>query len=89
MQAKIIKDWNHCFTVTGASDGIKNILKLLICSENGKKPGVMIPIPQYPLYSASLAEFDMKQIGYYLDEANAWGLDVAELQVTEDNQIKR
>lgn len=41
----------------------------------------MVPIPEYPLYSATLAEFDMQQIGYYLDEDNAWSLDVSELQV--------
>lgn len=65
----------------GASDAIKNVLKLLICDVNGKKPGVMVPIPQYPLYSASLAEFNMHQIGYFLDESRHWGLDIAELQV--------
>lgn len=76
---------NHIFYLAivfvGASDAIKNVLKLLICSVNGKKPGVLIPIPQYPLYSATLAEFDMQQTGYYLDEENAWGLDMSELQV--------
>lgn len=41
----------------------------------------MIPIPQYPLYSASLAEFGITQVGYYLDESRNWGLDIAELQV--------
>ena len=46
----------------------------------GPRPGVMIPIPQYPLYSASLAEYDMDQVGYYLDEARGWALDVAELE---------
>lgn len=56
-------------------------MKLLIERVDGKRPGVMIPIPQYPLYSATLAEFDMGQIGYYLDEEKSWGLDVAELQV--------
>lgn len=65
----------------GASDAIKNVLKLLIHTANGRKPGVMIPIPQYPLYSATLAEFDINQVGYYLDEERGWGLDVAELQV--------
>lgn len=65
----------------GASDAIKNVLKLLINNVDGKKPGVMIPIPQYPLYSATLAEFDIKQVGYYLDEERGWGLDVTELQV--------
>lgn len=41
----------------------------------------MIPIPQYPLYSATLAEFDMEQIGYYLNESTGWGLEVNELKV--------
>ena len=40
----------------------------------------MIPIPQYPLYSASLAEYNMAQIGYYLNEDNNWSLDLTELE---------
>lgn len=40
----------------------------------------MVPIPQYPLYSATIAEYGMERVGYYLDEANNWGLDKAELQ---------
>ena len=55
-------------------------MKLLCKAGATKKPGVMIPIPQYPLYSASLAEYDMDQVGYYLDEAKGWSLDVAELE---------
>ncbi|KAF2882326.1 hypothetical protein ILUMI_23850 [Ignelater luminosus] len=76
----IASDWQNIVLSAGASDGIKNILKLLICDINGKQPGVMIPIPQYPLYSASLAEFNMQQVGYYLDESRNWGLDIPELQ---------
>lgn len=73
----------------GASDAIKNVLKLLICDVSGKPPGVLIPIPQYPLYSASLAEFNIGQIGYYLNESTNWGLDVAELEVniTYENNV--
>ena len=53
----------------------------------------MIPIPQYPLYrsalastsylylcSASLAEYAMEQVGYYLDEDRNWALDIGELR---------
>lgn len=40
---------------------------------------MMIPIPQYPLYSATLAEFGVSQIGYYLNEDNKWALDISEL----------
>ncbi|CAB0036101.1 unnamed protein product [Trichogramma brassicae] len=64
----------------GASDGIKAFLKLFNGRLNGKPTGVMIPIPQYPLYSATISEFGMQQCGYYLDEDNKWGLDVDELE---------
>lgn len=76
----IPSDWQNVIISAGASDAIKNVLKLLICDVGGKAPGVMIPIPQYPLYSASLAEFGITQVGYYLDESRNWGLDIAELQ---------
>ena len=39
----------------------------------------MIPIPQYPLYSAALTEMEAVQVNYYLDEANCWALDINEL----------
>jgi len=65
----------------GASEGIRATLKLFVNPDGkGPLPGVMIPIPQYPLYSASLAEFGLQQIGYYLDEARGWALDIAELE---------
>lgn len=48
----------------------------------------MVPIPQYPLYSATITEFDMEQIGYYLDESNNWGLDIDELQRSVDEAKK-
>lgn len=56
------------------------MLKLLIASINNKPPGVLIPIPQYPLYTASLAEFSMTPIGYFLNEEKNWGLDIPELE---------
>ncbi|KAK9881004.1 hypothetical protein WA026_014347 [Henosepilachna vigintioctopunctata] len=82
-------DWQNIILGSGASDCIKNILKLLICEVDCKKPGVMVPIPQYPLYSASIAEFNMHQIGYYLDESKGWGLDVAELKRSLEEAKKK
>lgn len=41
---------------------------------------VMIPIPQYPLYTASLAEYGLDAVGYFLDEEKNWGLDINELK---------
>lgn len=65
---------------TGASDAIVTMLKLLVCGEGHGRTGVMISIPQYPLYSAALAELGAVQINYYLDEEKAWGLNSAELK---------
>ena len=36
----------------------------------------MIPIPQYPLYSATIAILGAKEVPYYLDEEHGWELDV-------------
>jgi aspartate/methionine/tyrosine aminotransferase len=56
----------------GASKGAQSVLVALL-----KEPsdGFMIPIPQYPLYSASLTLYGGRQIGYYLDEENSWQLN--------------
>ncbi|GCC41816.1 hypothetical protein chiPu_0025789 [Chiloscyllium punctatum] len=40
----------------------------------------MIPIPQYPLYSAAIAELNGVQVNYYLDEENCWALNIEELR---------
>ncbi|XP_013419828.1 alanine aminotransferase 1 [Lingula anatina] len=74
-------DYNDVFLSTGASDAIKIIMKLLLTGKDGdERAGVMIPIPQYPLYSATTAEYNAYQIDYYLDEDNKWALDVNELK---------
>jgi len=74
-------DWKNIILCAGASEGIRGCLKLLTGpGTECPRPGVMIPIPQYPLYSATLAEYNMDQVGYYLDEARNWALDVAELE---------
>ncbi|KAH0617336.1 hypothetical protein JD844_015388, partial [Phrynosoma platyrhinos] len=48
--------------------GCQTMLKLLVSGEGRTRTGVMIPIPQYPLYSAALSELNAVQINYYLDE---------------------
>ncbi|KAM9839227.1 alanine aminotransferase 2-like isoform 1-T1 [Aulostomus maculatus] len=71
---------DNIYLSTGASDAIVTMLKLLVCGEGRTRTGVMISIPQYPLYSAALADLGAVQINYYLDEDKCWGLDVAELR---------
>uniref|UniRef100_A0A3B5MMJ5 alanine transaminase n=1 Tax=Xiphophorus couchianus TaxID=32473 RepID=A0A3B5MMJ5_9TELE len=71
---------DNIYLTTGASDGIVTMLKLLVCGEGATRTGVMISIPQYPLYSAALAELSAVQINYYLNEEKCWSLDIGELQ---------
>eukprot|EP00397_Hematodinium_sp_SG-2012_P010289 GEMP01010399.1.p1 GENE.GEMP01010399.1~~GEMP01010399.1.p1 ORF type:complete len:524 (+),score=115.26 GEMP01010399.1:565-2136(+) len=58
-------DVEDIFITDGASMGVKTVLELLISSPND---GILIPIPQYPLYSASIVRLDGKWIGYEMDE---------------------
>jgi alanine transaminase len=45
---------------------------LLFCSP----PPLQVPIPQYPLYSASISLYGGKLLPYQLNEARGWGLDL-------------
>ncbi|XP_045495845.1 alanine aminotransferase 1-like [Colias croceus] len=65
---------------SGASDVIKSVLTLFVEDVDGKPPAVMIPIPQYPLFSGTLSELGLVQVPYYLDEEAGWALQVAELE---------
>jgi len=73
-------DPDNVYLTTGASDGIVTMLKLLVCGEGETRTGVMISIPQYPLYSAALAELGAVQINYYLNEEKCWSMDLSELE---------
>ena len=55
------------------------MLKLLVSGKDKTRTGVMISIPQYPLYSAALAELGAVQVNYYLNEEKCWSLDISEL----------
>jgi aspartate/methionine/tyrosine aminotransferase len=41
---------------------------------------MMIPIPQYPLYSALLALKRIEQVHYYLKETENWSISIEELE---------
>ncbi|XP_059161359.1 alanine aminotransferase 2-like [Physella acuta] len=74
-------DPNDIVLSTGASDAIKSVMTLLLTGKGGSdRAGFMIPIPQYPLYSAATAEFGAYPIPYYLNEKNNWSLGISELE---------
>ncbi|CAK9301167.1 unnamed protein product [Gordionus sp. m RMFG-2023] len=80
-------DWKTVFVSSGATDAIKNFLALFIQASNDDqrpneffKSGIMTPIPQYPIYSIIIAEYDMLELNYYLNEKTGWGINIPELQ---------
>uniref|UniRef100_A0A2N9G9I1 alanine transaminase n=1 Tax=Fagus sylvatica TaxID=28930 RepID=A0A2N9G9I1_FAGSY len=70
-------DPNDIFLTDGASPAVHMMMQLLISSE---KDGILCPIPQYPLYSASITLHGGALVPYYLDEATGWGLEISELK---------
>jgi alanine transaminase len=73
-------DVNRLALTTGASEGVKRCISALI--KEGQ--GLMIPCPQYPLYSASLAMCGGELVYYNLDESKNWSVSREEL----DRSIK-
>lgn len=70
-------DPESIYLTTGASAGVKAIMQLILRSEDD---GVMIPIPQYPLYSATLDLQKAHPVGYQLLEEKQWEPDLESLE---------
>ncbi|KAJ1945502.1 alanine transaminase, partial [Linderina macrospora] len=65
----------------GASGAVERVLDVLIAHDN---VGIMIPIPQYPLYTATLTHMAGKAVPYYLQEDKDWGLSITDLKKALD-----
>ncbi|CAJ0890167.1 10752_t:CDS:2, partial [Entrophospora sp. SA101] len=74
--AKFIEDPDNIFLTQGASPGVQNVVQLIVSNNN---VGIMIPIPQYPLYTSTLALYDAQTVPYYLDDDDGWSLKLEEL----------
>jgi len=66
----------NIFLTNGASSAIAMVLQGLLAQNND---AVMIPIPQYPIYSALISKLSGRQIGYELDEDRNWVVSREEL----------
>lgn len=64
-------------TSNGASSAIAIIMSLIAQKPN---TGFMVPVPQYPLYSAQVSLIGGQFVGYYLDEARCWAASGTELR---------
>ena len=72
----------NIFLTNGASTAISMVLQALLASN---KDAVMIPIPQYPIYSALISKLGGRQVGYELDESLNWAVTREEL----DKRLKK
>ncbi|SMN21109.1 similar to Saccharomyces cerevisiae YDR111C ALT2 Putative alanine transaminase (glutamic pyruvic transaminase) [Maudiozyma saulgeensis] len=70
------------FMTDGATRAVTYLLSLLC---RGPQYGVLIPIPQYPVYTASLTLYNTAAIPYYLNEKSGWSTDAEEIEI----QIKK
>lgn len=66
-------DAEMIYLTSGASGGVALLMSVLI---SGPEVGVMIPIPQYPLYSATLSFYNATPVRYQLDANDDWSVDV-------------
>ncbi|RHW74227.1 alanine aminotransferase [Trypanosoma equiperdum] len=74
---KPLQEASSIVLTDGASTGVRIILQTLVGDE---KDAVMIPIPQYPLYTAQIALLGGTPAMYYLRESEGWALNVGELE---------
>ncbi|KAI9682374.1 MAG: hypothetical protein M1817_000428 [Caeruleum heppii] len=57
----------------GASSGVNTLLNVICASPEA---GILVPIPQYPLYTATLSLLNARCVPYYLDESQSWSTDM-------------
>lgn len=74
------------FLTAGASAGVALLISMLISEPN--KSGILIPIPQYPLYTATLAQFSGAPVPYLLDEASGWSTSPPEVEKAIEKAVK-
>lgn len=64
---------DNIYLCAGASAGVNALMNVIL---DGPKTGVLVPIPQYPLYTATLSLLNGQAVPYYLQEESNWSTDV-------------
>ncbi|KAI1387957.1 PLP-dependent transferase [Hypoxylon trugodes] len=70
-------DPSKIYLSAGASSGVNTLLHIICASPT---TGVLVPIPQYPLYTASLSVLNSTCVPYYLDESAQWGTSLSAIK---------
>jgi len=72
---------NNIFLTNGASEGVRFLYTALVRNaQPGFHDGILIPIPQYPLYSALSTLSKGVLVPYYLDESQEWSCSIKSLK---------
>lgn len=79
-------DHTNIITSNGASSAISIIMSIIASHNN---VGFMIPLPQYPLYSAQCELLGGHFVGYYLDESKGWQCGYEELVNSYNDAVKK
>lgn len=77
---------NDIFLTDGASKAAQYLLSIL-CQDTST--GVLIPIPQYPLYTASITMYNATMLPYYLNEKENWSTDSEAIEATVIDAISK
>ncbi|KAK7895146.1 alanine transaminase [Exophiala xenobiotica] len=77
-------DKGDIYLTAGASAGVHTLLHVLCANPT---TGVMIPIPQYPLYSATLSLLDARPVPYYSDEQHGWDTNMTVIREAYDKAV--
>ncbi|KAG5192302.1 alanine transaminase [Tribonema minus] len=72
---------DRVFLTNGASEGVKLLMQCMLREmADGHADGMLTPIPQYPLYSATLTLLGGRLVPYHLVEGRNWGVSIEELR---------
>lgn len=67
----------NIYLCAGASSGVNSLMNIICSTSN---VGVLVPIPQYPLYTATMSLMNSQVVPYYLDEASRWSTDIPHMR---------
>ena len=70
---------DNIFLTDGASVSVRYVLNAAIRNE---KDAILVPIPQYPLYSASIQLYGGTLLPYDLKEKAGWGMDIEAIRTS-------
>ena len=71
----------NIYLTAGASSGISALLQILM---RPNRDGLLIPIPQYPLYSASASLLNLAALTYRLDAQQHWEPSLTDIKAKID-----